>query len=128
MNGIDNPQVVDTTAQLRIVPFVPGRRPSAEAIAPGLGSSDGLDVRAPLSFTGPDGSMSPVPVPGWEDRAVPPLTFVLDDDGAASLAEGVAGRRVLTVAPAVDLRERRRRPVHVRPPVQPARARRAAGA
>ena len=48
--------------------------------------TDGLSVRARMSFTGPDGSLAPVPVPGWEDREVPPLTFVPGTDGSAWLA------------------------------------------
>src|SRR5262245_6934827 len=87
MNGTGQPP------QLRIVPFVPGHRPAVEETAPGLGSSDdvalilpgeerdrarilydvsdGLAVRARLSFTGPDGSLAPVALPGWEDRPAP---------------------------------------------------------
>ena len=116
----------------RIVPFVPGRRPAAEAAHPGLGSSEAValilpdseqdrafllydldggaadEVRARVSFTGPDGSLAPVPVPGWDDRVAAPLTFVLDADGAAQLAEpGPAPdppwRRVLALTPARDL-------------------------
>ncbi len=113
--------------QCRIVPFVPGRRPAAEASHPGLGSSaevalilpgeeqdrafllydlDGGQpdaVRARVSFTGPDGSLAPVPVPGWEDRPAPPLTFVAGADGAARLAERPGRRRVLPLTPARDL-------------------------
>ena len=91
-------EVIERTGappQLRIVPFLPGHRPLAEAAAPGLGSSEDvalilpgdeqdrahvlydvgedLDVRARLSFTGPDGSLAPLPVPGWEERAAPEL-------------------------------------------------------
>jgi CRP-like cAMP-binding protein len=76
--------------QCRIVPFVPGRRPGAETASPGLGSSEAValllpdgqedsaallytlqgdpEVRARISFTGPDGRLAPVAVPGWEDR------------------------------------------------------------
>ena len=117
-------------AQCRIVPFVPGRRPQDEAAHPGLGSSediavllpdgeqdqafvlydltDGLSVRARMSFTGPDGSLPPVPVTGWEDREVPPLTFVPGTDGSAWLAavepsSGTVRRRVLAIDPAHDL-------------------------
>ena len=103
--GVDKARVLRAAAEviertgapprLRIVPFVPGHRPLAEAAAPGLGSSEDvalilpgdeqdrahvlydvgedLDVRARLSFTGPDGSLAPVPVPGWEERAAPEL-------------------------------------------------------
>jgi CRP-like cAMP-binding protein len=96
--------------ECRIVPFVPGRRPGAEAAHPGLGSSEAVAVILPgeqedpawllytvegepeiatrVSFTGPDGSIGPVPVPGWEDRRVPP-------DGA--------GPRTLAIVPGRDL-------------------------
>src|SRR3954454_21152141 len=79
------------------VPFIPGRRPEDEAAHPGLGSSEDVavilpggdedsaallytlsraaDVRATVSFTGPDGSLAPVPVPGWEDRLLAPVRF-----------------------------------------------------
>ena len=116
--------------QCRIVPFVPGRRPAAEATHPGAGSSEAValilpdeeqddafllydvdgdvSVRASVSFTGPDGSLAPVPVPGWEDRAAAPLTFVPGPDGAARLAAvdpaAQSGRRrVLVLTPAHDL-------------------------
>jgi CRP-like cAMP-binding protein len=97
--------------RLRIVPFVPGRRPADEASHPGLGSSEDVGlilpggeqdracilyelegdaaVRATVSFTGPDGSQAPAAVPGWEDRAVEP----------AALGE----RRVFALTPAHDL-------------------------
>src|SRR3954454_12266702 len=97
--------------RLRIVPFVPGRRPADEAAHPGLGSSEDVGlilpggeedracilyelegdaaVRATVSFTGPDGSQAPAAVPGWEDRAVEP----------AALGE----RRVFGLTPAHDL-------------------------
>jgi CRP-like cAMP-binding protein len=100
-----------------ILPFVPGRRPSDEALHPGLGSSADVavllpgerddpawllyelsgagaadtTVRARVSFTGPDGGQPPVPVPGWEDRAVAPVAI------------GTAGRRVLELFPAREL-------------------------
>jgi CRP-like cAMP-binding protein len=92
---------------LRIVPFVPGRRPSAEIASPGLGSSedvavilpgegrdraellyesrDGEQVRARAAFIGPDGTLEPVTVPGWEDR-------LLDGEG-----------RTVAISPAGDL-------------------------
>jgi len=116
--------------QCRIVPFVPGRRPADEATHPGFGSSadvalvlpgeeqdrafllyevqdgvaDEIEVRARVSFTGPDGSLAPVPVPGWDDRAAPPLAFVTGADGAARMAEAEPGRRrVLPLTPARDL-------------------------
>jgi hypothetical protein len=119
--------------ECRIVPFVPGRRPAAEATHPGLGSSeevalilpdeeqdrafvlydlhggvaDDVSVRARVSFTGPDGSLAPVPVPGWEDREATPLTFVPGTDGSAWLAtvdaaSHPARRRVLPLTPAHD--------------------------
>ena len=96
--------------ECRIVPFVPGRRATAEAARAGLGSSESValilpgededpawllytlegdaEVRARVSFTGPDGSLAPVPVPGWEDRPVP-------------IAGN--GHRALAIAPARDL-------------------------
>ncbi len=116
--------------QCRIVPFVPGRRPSAEAAHPGLGSSevvavilrdeepdpawvlyalsgaaDDVSVRARVSFTGPDGSLAPVPVPGWEDRPSAPLTFVIAEDGRPRVAPApdTDCRLVLGIAPARDL-------------------------
>jgi hypothetical protein len=103
--------VDEMAASCRIVPFVPGHPPRLEAVQPGLGSSeevalilpDGqhdlahllyevegdVAVRARLSFTGPDGSLAPVPVPGWEDRDVPALTS--------------GGRRVFVLDPAREL-------------------------
>jgi CRP-like cAMP-binding protein len=113
--------------QCRFVPFVPGRRPEAEATHPGLGSSEEVavilpgaeqdqafllydldggppdEVRARVAFTGPDGSIPPVPVPGWEDRPALPLTFVAGADGAARLEEIPGRRRVLPLTPAHDL-------------------------
>ncbi len=96
--------------ECRIVPFVPGRHATPEAAQAGLGSSESValilpgeqqdpawllytlegdaEVRARVSFTGPDGSLGPVPVPGWEDRPVP---------AAAD------GHRALAIAPARDL-------------------------
>ena len=41
-----------------------------------------------MSFTGPDGSIDPVPVPGWKDRPAPPAA---------------AGHRALAIEPAADL-------------------------
>jgi CRP-like cAMP-binding protein len=120
--------------QCEIVPFAPGRRPAVEATHPGCGSSeavalvlpdgeqdrafllydvhggvaDEVSVRARVSFTGPDGSLAPVPVPGWEDREATPLTFVPGADGAARLAtvdpaSDAGRRRVLALDPALDL-------------------------
>jgi CRP-like cAMP-binding protein len=117
--------------QCRIVPFVPGRRPAAEAAHPGLGSSeevavilpddqpdpawllytlsgaaaDDVYIRARVSFTGPDGSLAPVPVPGWDDRPTAPLTFAVAEDGSASVAPAPdPGRRLLLgISPARDL-------------------------
>jgi CRP-like cAMP-binding protein len=96
------------------VPFIPGRRPEDEAAHPGLGSSEDVgvilpgsdedpahllytlagpaDVRATVSFTGPDGSLAPIPVPGWEDRALPPVRFAPESD-----------RLLLRLSPARDL-------------------------
>jgi CRP-like cAMP-binding protein len=96
--------------ECRIVPFVPGRRPAAEAAHPGLGSSEAVglilpggnedpawllytlegdaEIRTRVSFTGPDGSIGPVPVPGWEDRPAVP---------------NGGGHRALEIAPARDL-------------------------
>ena len=58
-----------------------------------------------MAFTGPDGSLAPVPVPGWEDRAVSPQTFVVTPDGAVAIgpADGETQRRVLALSPARDL-------------------------
>jgi CRP-like cAMP-binding protein len=119
--------------ECRMVPFVPGRRPSDEAAHPGLGSSeaiaailpDGKDdpawllyalsgasrktsVRVRVAFTGPDGSLPPVVVPGWRDREAVPLMFAAEDDGGARLtrantARGLGDRRVIAVSPARDL-------------------------
>jgi CRP-like cAMP-binding protein len=94
------------------VPFIPGRRPEDEATHPGLGSSEDVgvilpggeedtaellytadgDVRVTVSFTGPDGTMPPVPVPGWEDRPLEPVRFAPESD-----------RLVLRLSPARDL-------------------------
>jgi CRP-like cAMP-binding protein len=115
----------------RFVPFVPGRRPAAEALHPGLGSSEEVAVLLPgaaedpvwllyslsggaagsasvhacLYFTGPDGSLTPVPVPGWHDRAVSPLTFVATPDAAVVVgpADDETRRRVLRLSPTRDL-------------------------
>jgi len=113
--------------QCRIVPFVPGRRPAAEATHPGLGSSadvalvlpgeeldrafilydlDGAppdEVRARVAFSGPDGSLEPVVVPGWEDRVARPLAFVEGSDGPELAETEPAQRRVLQLTPARDL-------------------------
>jgi CRP-like cAMP-binding protein len=119
--------------ECRMVPFVPGRRPSDEAAYPGLGSSeavaailpDGRDdpawllyalsgasrktsVRVRVFFAGPDGSLPPVVVPGWHDREAVPLMFAAEADGDARLtsantAHGLADRRVIAVSPARDL-------------------------
>jgi len=96
------------------VPFIPGRRPEDEAVSPGLGSSEDVgvilpggdedpvtllytlrgpaDVRATVSFTGPDGSLPPVPVPGWEDRPLVPVRCGPESD-----------RFMLMLSPARDL-------------------------
>src|SRR5262249_21667087 len=98
VDGVDKGRVLRQAAgalerrgrpvECRIVPFVPGRRPGAEAAHPGLGSSEAVavilpgeeqdpawvlytlegeaEVRARVSFAGA------IPVPGWEDRPVPP--------------------------------------------------------
>src|SRR5262245_18083467 len=81
---------------LRIVPFVPGRRPEHEAAHPGLGSSEevavilpggqddpacvlftlpaaglaGVSVQSAVAFRGPDGRMEPEPVWDWRDLPV----------------------------------------------------------
>jgi CRP-like cAMP-binding protein len=112
--------------ECRILPFVPGRRPTDEALHPGLGSSEAVavilpgpeedrawllyelsgdaPVRARVSLTGPDGSARPVPVPGWEDREVEPLAFAVAPDGGVALGPAVDGRRrVLELSPARDL-------------------------
>ena len=107
--------------ECRIVPFVPGRRAAAEAAHPGLGSSEQValilpgeqedpawllyalsgdaSVRSRVSFVAADGA--PAPVPGWEDRPVPPLTF--GDDGLVDAGDDMTRRRVLAVSPARDL-------------------------
>jgi CRP-like cAMP-binding protein len=94
------------------VPFIPGRRPEDEAASPGLGSSEDVavilpggeqdtadllytadgEVRVTVSFTGPDGSLPPVPVPGWEDRPLAPVRCSPESD-----------RLVLRLSPARDL-------------------------
>jgi len=112
--------------ECRFLPFVPGRRPTDEALHPGLGSSeavglllpgpdedqvwllyelsDGAAVRARVSLTGPDGSAAPVPVPGWEDREVPALAFAAGPDGSVGLVPAPATRRrVLELSPNRDL-------------------------
>jgi len=56
-----------------------------------LYTADG-DVRVTVSFTGPDGSLPPVPVPGWEDRALEPVRLAPESD-----------RLVLRLSPSRDL-------------------------
>jgi CRP-like cAMP-binding protein len=113
------------------VPFRPGRRPEHEAAHPGQGSSedagvilsggepdpvrllytlsadhaDPADVRATVSFTGPNGDLAPVPVPGWEDRPLPPVRFARTSKDGAELvpATTTSGRLVLSLSPADDL-------------------------
>ena len=114
-----------------VVPFVPGRRPTDEARHPWLGSSDsvafllggseegenrayllasapgataGLDVT--LAFAGPDGSLEPCPIPGWERRTVPATVFEVGEDGQAVLRSERPGDRPLVLAldPDRDLR------------------------
>ena len=106
-----------------VVPFVPGRRPTDEARHPSLGSSDsvafllggsaqgenrayllasapgataGLDVT--LAFAGPDGSLEPCPIPGWERRTVPATVFKVGEDGQAVLRSERPGDRPLVLA------------------------------
>jgi CRP-like cAMP-binding protein len=96
------------------VPFTPGRRPEDEAVSPGLGSSEDVgvilpggdedtadllytlsgseDVHVTVSFTGPDGGLAPVPVPGWNDRPLAPVRCGPESD-----------RFVLRLSPARDL-------------------------
>ena len=50
------------------------------------------EVRVTVSFTGPDGTMPPVPVPGWEDRPLEPVRFAPESD-----------RLVLRLSPTRDL-------------------------
>src|SRR5918999_5755860 len=135
--------VEDTGAAIecRVVPFVPGHRPELEAAHPGLGSSEevavilagdqsapacvlftlraaGLrevSVHASLSFSGPDGRLAPVPVPGWERREVEPQSFTVTSDGGVALgAANGAGdpeqRLAFMVDPARELLPRSDRP------------------
>jgi CRP-like cAMP-binding protein len=123
--------LAEQSLECRILPFVPGRRPSDEALHPGLGSSEDVAVllpgerddpawllyelsgagaedavvRARVSLTGPDGARPPVPVPGWEDREIAPLAFVVAADGTIVVgpAANADGRRVLALSPARDL-------------------------
>jgi hypothetical protein len=100
--------------ECRLVPFVPGRRPTDEASHPTLGSSDQaalilgtptpdggentayllLDVSptdpecglgVTLWFTGPDGSLECAPIPTWDRRPLPWMTLEEGDAGAATL-------------------------------------------
>src|SRR4051794_15743122 len=119
--------------QCRMVPFMPGRRPSDEAAHPGLGSSeavagippDGKDdpplvlsplpgpsgktsVRVRVPFPGPDGTLPPVVVPGWRDREAVPLMFATEARGdprltSAKTARGLDDRRVIAISPGRDL-------------------------
>lgn len=87
-------------APLRIVPFVPGRRPAAEAAHPGLGSSEEVAVilagdeedPACVLYTLPAAgvpgigvqvslSLRDAPVPGWEAREIAIERFVATGGG-----------------------------------------------
>src|SRR5215211_3774452 len=119
----------DDAKIIRIVPFVPGRRPTDDARAPGLGSSDraalilgrrseenrayvlfslpaggdGVTVDATLAFTGADGRLSPRGVPGGRRR--PLQLHCFDELGDGSLRPARAGdtQFVLALAPEHDL-------------------------
>jgi CRP-like cAMP-binding protein len=124
----------ETGVECRLVPFVPGRRPTDEASHPWLGSSDQaafilghapaeniayllFDVKADdgdyrldvsVAFTGPDGSIRPATVPGWDRRPLPWTTFTSCPDGATALtalglADGERGRLVIPLSPERDL-------------------------
>src|SRR5215207_4554237 len=107
-------RVVDTGREgegrprIRIVPFIPGWRPTDEATHPGLGSSDQaalllgrsagsnrafvlfgiagrsdeMSVDATLRFAGPAGDVEPGTVPGWDAR---PLELRCFDGPSARL-------------------------------------------
>ena len=125
----------------RIVPFRPGHRPAHEAAHPGLGSSEevavivdgdhddpacvlyalpgglppGADIHAALWFTGPDGGMTPVPVPGWERRPVEARSFAPAGDGSVRLSavervDDPEQRLVFVLHPARELLPRSDRP------------------
>jgi CRP-like cAMP-binding protein len=119
----------DSATAMRIVSFVRGRRPTDEATRPGLGSSDpaalilgrrpaenrayvlfslpdgseGMTIDVTLAFTGPDGRVGPVIVPGWQRRPLERLCF--DECGDGSLRPTHAGDRqlVLVLSPEYDL-------------------------
>jgi hypothetical protein len=112
---------VDSATAMRIVSFVRGRRPTDEATRPGLGSSDpaalivgrrpaenrayvlfslpdgseGMTIDVTLAFTGPDGRVGPVTVPGWQRRPLERLCF--DECGDGSLRPARAGDRQLVL-------------------------------
>ena len=113
---------------IEIVPFVRGRRPTDEARHPGLGSSDaaallldseeqnrayilftlpaeheGATVETTLTFTGHDGCLAPVEIPGWQRRRIELQCF--DESGNGSLRPARAGDRrfVLALEPERDL-------------------------
>ena len=111
---------------LRIVPFVPGRRPTDEARSQGMGSSDRAalvlgdasrdnfayvlfslsehrPVQATLTFTGHDGTAPPETVPGWDRRPVELVCFEEDGDGALRPARAEDRHFVLALSPERDL-------------------------
>lgn len=103
--------------QCHIVPFVPGRRPTDEALHPWLGSSDqaalvlgrdphdgpenkayvlfdvsGADGKrteldATVSFSGLDGSIESAPIPGWDRRPLRAMAFEARDRGRPAVGE-----------------------------------------
>jgi CRP-like cAMP-binding protein len=114
---------------IQVVSFVRGRRPTDDALHPGLGSSDhaalllggeeaanrayvlftlperrdGLTVDVTLSLTGHDGTASPVELPQWRRRPIE--LQCLDESGDASLRAARPGdqRFVLALEPERDL-------------------------
>jgi CRP-like cAMP-binding protein len=103
--------------ECRIVPFVPGRRPTDEALHPGLGSSEraalvrspeasgdpdntayvmfdvsgctgeALELDVTLSFVGLDGSIESGAIPSWDRRPVRAMAFDAGNGSQPGLRE-----------------------------------------
>jgi CRP-like cAMP-binding protein len=116
------------------VPFIPGWRPTDEAAHPWMGSSDqaalitgadgasnrayllydvggecgNAEIDVTLSFAGVDGSVASRPIPGWERRQIPPMTFQPGNGSSpelrpVTLKAGGAQRLAFAISPEDDL-------------------------